>query len=77
MYELHAWPTPNGYKVSILLEELGLPYVLHLLPFPPRVHRKDFLELNPLGTVPLLLLSSGLTRVADAEPSAAEWWQVA
>ena len=26
MYTLHAWPTPNGYKVSILLEELGQPY---------------------------------------------------
>lgn len=28
MIELHAWPTPNAYKVSILLEELGVPYLV-------------------------------------------------
>ena len=26
MIELHAWPTPNGFKISIMLEEVGLPY---------------------------------------------------
>ena len=26
MIDLYTWPTPNGFKVSILLEELGLPY---------------------------------------------------
>ena len=26
MYDLHYWPTPNGKKVTILLEELGVPY---------------------------------------------------
>ena len=35
-----------------LLEEMGLPYVLKVLPFPPRVHDPDFLSLNVLGTVP-------------------------
>ena len=24
--ELHYWPTPNGYKITIMLEELGVPY---------------------------------------------------
>ena len=29
--ELYFWPTPNGYKISILLEELGIPYNLNLV----------------------------------------------
>ena len=38
-----------------MCEEMGLPYQLHMLPFPPRVQRKDFLAINPLGTVPWLV----------------------
>ena len=37
------------------LEEMGLPYELEVLPFPPRVLKKDFLALNPLGTIPCLI----------------------
>ena len=29
MFELHTWGTPNGRKVSIMLEECGLPYSVH------------------------------------------------
>ena len=29
--ELYYWPTPNGWKISIALEEMGLPYTLHLV----------------------------------------------
>ena len=35
-----------------MLEELGLDYELHVLPFPPRVLQKEYLAVNPLGTVP-------------------------
>lgn len=35
-----------------MLEELGLPYELKMLPFPPRALARPFLEVNPLGTVP-------------------------
>jgi len=35
-----------------MLEELGLDYELHVLPFPPRVHKKEYLAINPLGTIP-------------------------
>ena len=35
-----------------MLEELGLTYELHVLPFPPRVLQKEYLSVNPLGTVP-------------------------
>lgn len=37
-----------------MLEELGLPYELKMLPFPPRALAKSYLEINPLGTVPTL-----------------------
>lgn len=36
------------------LEELGLDYELEVLPFPPRVFQRDFLEVNALGTIPFL-----------------------
>jgi glutathione S-transferase len=36
------------------LEELGLPYRLRMLPFPPRAAAPDYLAVNPLGTIPLL-----------------------
>jgi len=37
-----------------MLEELGVPYKLEMLPFPPRVLSRQFLDINPLGTVPAL-----------------------
>ncbi len=35
-----------------MLEEMGLPYEIEVLPFPPRVFKKDYLAVNPLGTIP-------------------------
>ncbi len=35
-----------------MLEEMGLPYTLHMLRFPPRRAQPDYLETNPLGTIP-------------------------
>ncbi len=46
------------------LEEMGLPYELEVLPFPPRLFRKDYLEVNPLGTVPYL--EDGVTRMTES-----------
>ncbi|HBS30336.1 MAG TPA: glutathione S-transferase, partial [Parvularcula sp.] len=37
------------------LEEMGLPYELETLPFPPRVFAKQYKDVNPLGTVPALV----------------------
>ncbi len=53
--ELYHCVSARSFRALWMLEELGLPYRLHMLPFPPRVLAKRFLELNPLGTVPLLL----------------------
>ena len=47
-----------------MLEELGAPYRLHMLPFPPRVLARSYLDLNPLGTVPLLV--DGPTRMTES-----------
>lgn len=52
---LHHCVSARSFRPLWLLEELQQPYELHMLPFPPRVHARPFLELNPLGTVPLLV----------------------
>jgi len=46
------------------MEEMGLEYRLETLPFPPRVFHKDYLEINPLGTVPYLI--DGDTRMTES-----------
>jgi glutathione S-transferase len=52
---LYHCVSARSFRVLWMLEELGLPYRLEMLPFPPRLHRRSYLELNPLGTVPALL----------------------
>lgn len=54
MIELYHCADARSFRVLWTLEELGLPYTLHLLPFPPRVRAKEYLEVNPLGTIPAL-----------------------
>ncbi len=51
---MKLWHCKNSRSLRALwaLEEMGLVYDLEVLPFPPRVFKKEFLELNPLGTVP-------------------------
>jgi len=46
------------------LEELGLEYELHTMPFPPRVLEKSYKEINPLGTVPYLI--DGATEISES-----------
>ena len=53
----------RSFRALWALEELGLPYELELLPFPPRVLKPDYLEVNPLGTIPFLV--DGETRMTD------------
>ena len=56
MYELHAWPTPNGYKISILLEELGQPY--NVVPVDIGAgdqFKPEFLKISPNNRMPALV----------------------
>jgi GST-like protein len=56
MYDVHYWPTPNGKKVTILLEELGVPYRI----VPVQISRGDqftdaFLKISPNNRMPALV----------------------
>ena len=54
--QLYSLPTPNGVKVSILLEELGLPYEVHLVNFGTNDQfTPEFLSLNPNNKIPAIL----------------------
>lgn len=54
MIELWHCPDARSFRPLWALEELGLAYELHLLPFPPRIREPSFLEVNPLGTIPAM-----------------------
>jgi glutathione S-transferase len=54
MIELWHCPDTRSFRVLWALEELGLPYELHPLPFPPRVRAPEYLQINPLGTIPAM-----------------------
>ncbi|WP_454618945.1 glutathione S-transferase family protein [Bradyrhizobium cenepequi] len=58
--QLYSLPTPNGVKVSIMLEEIGLPYEVHLVDFnKDDQHTPEFLSLNPNGKIPAILDPNG------------------
>ena len=58
--DLHYWPTPNGWKITIALEEMGLPYRVHLVnigageQFAP-----DFLKIAPNNRMPAIVDPDG------------------
>ena len=54
MIELWHCPDARSFRVLWALEEMGLPYELHVLPFPPRARAPEYLEVNPLGTIPAM-----------------------
>jgi GSH-dependent disulfide-bond oxidoreductase len=58
--QLYSLPTPNGVKVSIMLEEIGLPYEPHLVDFNRDDQRTpEFLSLNPNGKIPAIIDPDG------------------
>src|SRR5262245_62464502 len=58
--QLYSLPTPNGVKVSIALEELGLPYEPHLVSFEKNDQTSpEFLSLNPNNKIPAIIDPNG------------------
>jgi GSH-dependent disulfide-bond oxidoreductase len=58
--QLYSLPTPNGVKVSIMLEEIGLPYEPHLVDFGKNEQQTpEFLSLNPNGKIPAIIDPNG------------------
>ena len=58
--QLYSLPTPNGVKVSIMLEEIGLPYEPHLVDFNKGDQKTpEFLSLNPNGKIPAIVDPNG------------------
>ncbi len=76
MIDLYTWTTPNGRKVSILLEELGLPYTAHAIDIgKDDQFQPDFLKISPNNKIPaivdrdtgLSLMESGAIMIYLAE----------
>ena len=60
MIDLYSWPTPNGHKIHIMLEECGLPYRVH----PVNIGKgeqfaPDFLKISPNNKIPAMVDSEG------------------
>ena len=63
MITLYHCDAARSFRPLWMLEELGLAYELKMLPFPPRVFAKEYLALNPLGTIPFMI--DGETRMTE------------
>ena len=60
MLEVYSWPTPNGHKVHIMLEECGLPYRVHPVDIGSGAQfEPEFLRLSPNNKIPALTDSDG------------------
>lgn len=62
--QLYSFPTPNGVKASIALEEMGLDYEAHTVSIFGDVNTPEFLSLNPNNKIPALIDPNG----PDGEP---------
>jgi GST-like protein len=56
MIDLYTAPTPNGWKASITLEELAIPYEVHVVNLMAGDQKKpEYLEINPNGRIPAIV----------------------
>ena len=54
--ELHFWPTPNGHKITIMLEECGLPYTIKFVDITKGDQFKpEFLAISPNNRMPAIV----------------------
>ena len=60
MIDLYTWSTPNGRKVSIMLEEVGLAYTVHPVDIRKgEQHKPDFLAISPNNKIPAIVDAEG------------------
>ncbi len=64
MIQLYHCRDARSFRALWALEEMGLAYTLHTMPFPPRFRVPEYLEANPLGTIPLFV--DGETRMTES-----------
>jgi len=83
--DLYTWSTPNGRKVSIMLEEVGLPYRVHSINITKdEQHAPDFLKISPNNRIPAIvdqdngmaLFESGAILMYLADKTGKLWPQV-
>ena len=56
MIQLYTAPTPNGWKASVTLEEIGMPYETHTVNIGEGEQKKEsFLSINPNGRIPAIV----------------------
>src|SRR5258705_13530633 len=56
MIDLYTAPTPNGWKASITLEELGIPYEVHIINLMAGDQKNpEYLKINPNGRIPAIV----------------------
>ena len=68
MIKLYHCADARSFRVLWALEELGLPYELEVMPFPPRFRVEGYKDLNPLGTVPACFVGGALMTESAAIP---------
>jgi GSH-dependent disulfide-bond oxidoreductase len=60
MIDLYTWPTPNGHKIHIMLEECGLPYAVHAIDIGAGDQFKnEFLTISPNNKIPAIVDPNG------------------
>lgn len=60
MIDLYTWPTPNGHKIHIMLEECALPYIVHGVDIGDGDQFKpEFLKISPNNKIPAIVDSEG------------------
>jgi GSH-dependent disulfide-bond oxidoreductase len=58
--DVYTWPTPNGHKIHIMLEETGLPYTVHAIDIQAGDQFKpEFLKISPNNKIPAIMDSDG------------------
>ena len=78
MLEVYSWPTPNGHKVHIMLEECGLAYRVHPVDIGSgEQFEADFLRISPNNKIPAVVDPDGPdgvpSRCSSQVPSCSIW----